>query len=206
MSEAITPSIPNPTSTSVLDLGSDRLNTIEVIALRGKRMAGASTPNRSQKRYTGHIEELNRRQQALLKPVPKISIPGTRLEPELHAQWESAAKKEGVSSSALVYVAVAEYLKRHEQRSVVAGVSEVAAQVAETGAALIGAMSEIRHRLARLDMVSDRLMEIVQSQESKFVTVEDLRALLADAGDQDEGTDEEPAEADPNTTETVGGQ
>lgn len=145
---------------------------------------------RSRKRSRDRIEELKRIQDGLLAPEKKTEPVGTRLEPSLHARWEAAAKVAGVSSSALVYVAAVEYLESAEQRSIAAQIQDAARLVAETGSAVLGANEEARFRMESLETLVARLTETIATQESRFVTVDDLRELLSQAESDDEGADE----------------
>ncbi|MCK9687268.1 hypothetical protein [Scleromatobacter humisilvae] len=158
---------------------------------------------RSRKRSTRHLEELQRRQADLVKPEKKTEpIPGTRLEPSLSARWESAVKDSGLSSSGLVYVAVVEYLESVEQRSILGQMQGVARLVADTGNALLGSMDEVRARLASLDSVAAQLKETVELQEARFITAEDVEGML---DRMLSGADEE-SDADEQDTQPEGAQ
>ena len=156
---------------------------------------GTGKAQRSRPRSKRRLEELQRRQAALVKPEKKTeAIPGTRLEPALHARWESAVKESGLSSSRLVYVAVVEYLEAVEQRSILAQMQGVARLVADTGKTLLSSMEEVRARLEGLDSMTAQLKEAVALQEAKFVTADDVEAMLVrilhGAEEEEPGADE----------------
>jgi hypothetical protein len=155
---------------------------------------GAGQVQRSRKRSTRRLEELQRRQADLVKPEKKTEpIPGTRLEPSLNARWEAAVQSSGLSSSALVYVAVVEYLESVEQRSILGQMQGVARLVADTGNALLGSMEEVRARLRALDSLAGQLKEAVAQQEAKFVTADDVEGMLVrilNGADEEPGADE----------------
>jgi hypothetical protein len=160
-------------------------------------------PQRSRKRSTRHLEQLQRRQADLVKPERKTeAIPGTRLEPSLNARWESAVKDSGLSNSGLVYVAVVEYLESVEQRSILGQMRGVARLVADTGNALLGSLEEVRARLSSLDSLAAQLKEALEQQDAKFVTAEDVEVMLDRILN---GADEELSD-DEQDTEPEGGQ
>jgi hypothetical protein len=163
---------------------------------------GAGQVQRSRTRSKRHLQELQRRQADLVKPEKKTEpIPGTRLEPSLHARWEAAVQSSGLSSSGLVYVAVVEYLESVEQRQLLTQMQGMTRLVADTGNALLGSMEEVRARLGMLDSMVLQLKEATTQQEAKFVTADDVEQLLERLIN---GAEEEPGADEPETNPEEG--
>ena len=209
MTETITQPSPPPTSSNPLtDTASREMEAgPQVLAQSngaGDEGVGAGHVQRSRTRSKRYLQELQRRQADLVKPEKKPeAIPGTRLEPSLHARWEAAVQSSGLSSSGLVYVAVVEYLESVEQRSILGQMQGVARLVVDTGNALLGSMEEVRARLNALDSVSSQLKESIAQQESRFVTADDVEEMLVRILN---GADEEEPGADEPEANPEGGQ